>query len=71
MIELTQATQQALATIATAPATSEQAQRSAVAELLEITETLARHTSRQDLADRADAAVERVRGEITTTTGEH
>jgi hypothetical protein len=71
MIELTHATQQALSRIATAPATSEQAQRSAVAELPEVAELLALDTRHQDLADRAEAAVERVRGEITTTTGEH
>jgi hypothetical protein len=71
MIELTHATQQALARIATAPATSEQAQRSAVAELLEVAEILARHTSRQDLADRAEAAVERVRTTLAQPKPNH
>jgi hypothetical protein len=51
MIELTHATQQALSRIATAPATSDQAQRSAVAELLEV----------------AKDAKARVRCQITTT----
>jgi hypothetical protein len=49
------------------PVISEQTPNSAVAELLEVAEILARLTHRQDLADRAEAAIERVRSAITTT----
>jgi len=71
MIELTHATQQALSRIATAPATSEQAQRSAVAELPEVAELLALDTRHQDLADRAEAAVERVRATLAQPEPNH